>query len=30
MAEEIGKFSLEHVSNVYTQDASGQISNHTN
>ena len=30
MAEEVGKFSLEHVSNVYTQDASGQISNHTN
>ena len=30
MGNELGKFSLEHVSNVYTQDASGQISNHTN
>ena len=30
MANELGKFSLEHVSNVYTQDESGQISNHTN
>ena len=25
MGNEIGKFSLEHVSNVYIQDANGQI-----
>ena len=30
MGNEIGKFSLEHVSNVYIQDANGQISNQTN
>ena len=30
MGNEIGKFSLEHVSNVYMQDANGQIVNHTN
>ena len=30
MGEEIGKFSLEHVSNTYTEDANGQISTHTN
>ena len=30
MGNELGKFSLEHVSNVYTQDANGDISNHTN
>ena len=30
MAEELGKFSLEHVSHVYLEDADGNISNHTN
>ena len=30
MAEELGKFSLEHVSNVYLEDPDGNISNHTN
>ena len=30
MAEEIGKFSLEHVSTTYTEDAEGNISTHTN
>ena len=30
MGNEIGKFSLEHVSNVYIQDTNGQISNQTN
>ena len=30
MAEELGKFSVEHVSNIYMEDADGNISNHTN
>lgn len=30
MSQELGKFKLEHVSNVYIQGADGQISNHTN
>ena len=30
MAEEIGKFSLEHVSTSYAEDADGNISTYTN
>ena len=30
MAEELGKFSVEHVSNIYLEDPDGNISNHTN
>ena len=30
MAEELGKFSVEHVSNIYLEDADGNIINHMN
>ena len=30
MGNEPGKSSLEHVSNIYTQDANGDITYHTN